>query len=153
MDQKQFASAITPELLNVVHPCFGQRHDHRFEGQNDQWSSPNYETTGISLSHYVDRLEQLRIIPARSISDIKSERNSATDEFEGWETLHPSASSAMTAALHYGGSMRTLKQVIRKQAQFYMKGFPGRDSLALNTGPHRLIRKCIDSPDLLHEAA
>lgn len=57
MSTKQFASAITSQLLDVVGPRFGYIHEHTFETQNDQWTDLYHARTGVPLRHYAERLE------------------------------------------------------------------------------------------------
>lgn len=61
-----------------------------------------------------------------------------------WQKFsHPTAAHAPIAASNYGGSMSAVRKAIRKEALAYMKGFPGRDDLSENIGPHSVIKKCI----------
>lgn len=92
---------------------------------------------------------QLRIIPPREVTDVRLDRGASLAEIEEWERLHPTAAHALIAASNYGGSMSAVRKAIRKEAIAYMKGFPGRDGLSENIGPHSVIKKCIDKPDIL----
>lgn len=47
--------------------------------------------------------------------------------------------------------MSAVRKAIRKEAMAYMKGFPGRDGLSENVGPHSVIKKCIYKPDVLDD--
>lgn len=153
MDTKEFSAAITSELLDVIDPRFGHTHSHAFNVQYDQWADLYTERTGIPLSHYAARLNGLREIPPRALTNIRLDRSRTTEEMDTWETAHPGAAHVVMAASNYGGSLRAVRNVIRNSAKVYMKGLPGRDSLAPNHRPHRLINECIHAPHLLKEAA
>jgi len=153
MDTKEFAGAITSELLNVIDPRFGEQHKHQFEVQDDQWSDLYQQRTGIPLTRYRELLQTLRVIPPRPITDIRLDRSSTEQEVEAWEAAHPTAPHVIMAASNYGGSMHAVKKAIHKKALEYMKSHPGQDNLALNHAPHQLINACIHTPHLLQEVA
>lgn len=153
MDTKQFAAAITTQLLDVIDPRFGTTHKHKFEVQDDQWSSLYHERTGIPLSHYQARLEQLRVIPPRPLLDMRMDRSRSTLEIEAWEDTHPDAPLAVIAASNYGGSMHAVRVALQKSALKYIKSHPGRDSLAPNHRAHGLIRDAIENPHKLSQLA
>lgn len=152
MNTEEFSAVITSELLDVIDPRFGHIHHHAFNVQYDQWADLYTERTGIPLSHYAVRLNALREIPPRALNDIRLDRSSTTEEIDAWEAAHPTATHVVIAASNYGGSQRAVRKAISIQAKIYMKGLPGRDSLAPNHRPHRLINECIHAPHLLNEA-
>ena len=153
LSTKDFAAAITYQLLNVVDPRFGLYHDHRFEAQQSRWGEPYPKRTGIPQSDYYDRLQALRVVPPRSPSDIRLDRSATQDEVDSWELAHPDAPHVLMAASNYGGSLNAVKREIRIQAKAYMRSFPGRDSLAPNHRPHNLIHMCIQTPQMMTDSA
>ncbi|MCJ1259937.1 hypothetical protein MMC24_007776 [Lignoscripta atroalba] len=153
MNIHQFSEAIASQLLHVIDPRFGSQHDHRFEVQWDQWTQLYRARTGIPLSHYQRRLEDLRVIPARDITDIRKDRSRTNEEVDEWEAKHPMAPAAAIAASNFGGSMRAMKKVLRNAAIKYMKSYPGRSSLAGNIAAHNSVEKAIKTPHLLSNGA
>lgn len=146
---KEFAGTITNQLVNVVDPRFGTIHEHQFEVQDRAWTDPYHKRTSLPAVPYHDLLMQLRIIPPREVTDVRLGRGASLAEIEECERSHPTAAHALIAASNYGGSMSAVRKAIRNEAIAYMKGFPGRDGLSENVGPHSVIKKCIDKPDVL----
>ena len=153
LSTKDFAAAITYQLLNVVDPRFGVYHDRRFEAQQSRCDEPHPKRTGIPRSDYHDRLQALRVVPPRPFSDIRLDRSATQDEVDERESAHPEAPHVLMAASNYGGSLSAVKKEIRIQAKAYMRSFPGRDSLAPNHRPHNLIHMCIQTPHLMTDGA
>ncbi len=153
LSTKEFAAAITYQLLNVVDPRFDVYHDHRFEAQQSHWDEPHPKRTGIPRSDYHDRLQALRVVPPRPISDTRLDRSGTQHEVDEWESAHPEAPHVLMAASNYSGSLSAVKKEIRIQAKAYMRSFPGRDSLAPNHRPHNLIHMCIQTPHLMTDGA
>ncbi|MCJ1430590.1 hypothetical protein MMC29_008508 [Sticta canariensis] len=152
MSTQQFASAITSQLLDVVDSRFGYIHKHTLETQDDQWTDLYHARIGIPVSHYAERLELLRVIPPGTLHDPRLDRSSTEEEIQRWETANPGAGLADIAASNYGGSMRAVKAVIRKQAMAYMYSFPGRDGVAFQTrDTTRKSNKCIDQPHSMND--
>lgn len=155
MSTKQFAVTIKAQLLNVVDPRYGQIHQNQFQVQDGKWDDPYPQRTGIPLSYYHERLEELRTISPRELTSARANRSLTEEECEAWETEHLNTfemSSVETlAAARFGGSMRAVKAMIRKQAIIYMKSKPGRDSLADNHRPHAMIRDVIREPQLVSD--
>lgn len=148
---KEFAGAITNQLVNVVDPRFGTVHDHQFEVQDEAWTDPYHKRTNLPAVPCHKLLMQLRTVPPREVTDVRLDRSASLAEIEEWEHSHSTAAHALIAASNYGGSMSAVRKAIRKKAMAYMKGFPGRDGLSENIGPHSVIKKCIEKPNLLEE--
>ena len=148
---KECAGSITNQLVNVVDPRFGTIHEHQFEVQDKAWTDPYHKRTSLPAIPYHDLLMQLRIVPPREVTDVRLDRGASLAEIKEWERSHPTAAHALIAASNYGGSMSAVRKAIRKEAIAYMKGFPGRDGLSENVGPHSVIKKCIDKPDILDD--
>ena len=152
LNTKEFAQAITSQLLNLVDPRFGTCHDHRFEVQGDAWDEPYPTRTGIPLAYYQERLLELRMIPPRLMASASHNRGMSSDEVESWEREHPNAPQILAMA-RYGGSIGAVKKMVRNMAVKYMKSKPGRDSMADNIRPHRMINNVIQRPQLVPEPA
>ncbi len=148
---KLFAGTITNQLVNVVDPRFGTVHKHQFEVQDKAWTDPYHKRTSLPAVPYHDLLMQLRIVPPREVIDVRLDRGASLAEIEEWERSHPTAAHVLIAASNYGASMSAVRKAIRKKAVAYMKGFPGRDGLSENVGPHSAIKMCIDKPDVLDD--
>ena len=148
-----FSATVKSQLLDVIDPRFGSVHDHKFEVQNARWQDPYSQTTGFPLRSYSDRLAELRTIPPCSLLEARKDRSMSEAEALAWEETHPTSPIGALAASRMGGSMKSVKKMVQKQALAYMKSNPGRESLAPNINPHRLIRTCIEKPDTLGDEA
>jgi hypothetical protein len=86
----EFAREISYQLRHVVDPRFGSIHDERFTAQDHQWEEAYHDRTGIPLAHYRYRLQELRQIPARPFTEIRSATNA---EVEAWDKQNPQSAS------------------------------------------------------------
>ncbi len=113
MNTEEFASAIKHQLCYVIDPRFGDNHEIQFTVQNDQWTDLYHARTGIPLSTYRTRLQELRSIPARDLPDFRKDRTKTAQEIDDWEARHPESGLAIMAASNFGGSMRAVKKATR----------------------------------------
>jgi len=150
MDTQQFAKAIRNQPCSVVDPRFGTYHNVQFTAQNDGWTQLYHARPGIPLAYYRQRFESLRAIPLRHLYDLRKDRSKTTEQVEEWEARHPGA-GLIILQRPIGGSIHAAQKATRIKAIAYMKGLPGRDSLATNIGPHGSINLCIKHPDKMSD--
>jgi hypothetical protein len=124
------------------------QHHISFAAQDDEWTKAWRARTGIPLSFFKQRWEELSIIPAQA------------DAFTNRDPSSPFKGSFNLASLSFGGSRTestmplrptmTLPQMYnltRAWAAGYENSFPGADNVSSNTAFHADVRDLLSGKD------
>lgn len=99
------------------------RRDQRFEAQQSRWDEPHPKRTGIPQSDYHHRLQALRVVPPRPISNTRLDCSVTQDKIDERESAHAEMPHVLVTAFNYSGSLSAVKKEIRVQAKAYMRLF------------------------------
>jgi hypothetical protein len=123
-------------------------HHISFAAQDDEWTKAWRARTGIPLSFFKQRWEELLIIPAQA--DAFTNRDPSSSFESSFNLASLSLDGSRTRSTMPQGPIMTLPQMynlIRAWAAGYENSFPGADNIASNTAVQANVRNLLSSKD------
>ena len=117
-------------------------HDIRFSAQDDEWEMEWHQRTGLPLAYYASRWDSLtEVLPAKDSS--WSRDPSSTDTSEDLNQVPRGATGSLRGSANSlsGGKASVMRSRVLQEASMYMASFPGRDTVASNSGLHNAINR------------
>jgi hypothetical protein len=120
---------------------FHDRHEISFAAQDDEWTKGWRERTGIPLTFFKEKWEELSVLPAQADGFSNRDPSSAfTSSFALADLSLIETRTGSIAPLTLTMSMPQVYNIVRSLAAGYAKSFPGMDNVSINTAFHTRVR-------------
>ena len=153
------------EFTRVIHAVlfkrgdrFAYAHGIMFSAQDDDWEASWSKRTGISLTNFQQKLDNLPDYPAPPMGPLGNVTSRNPDEHSEVDPEAARRYIAQTMGFGavmqqdplkgaFGGTIRSWQKYVKVLAQDYMSSFPGGDGKGPNTLLHGRINRLLKDPD------